>query len=319
MRFRITLEFCWSTAAVAAILAPSASAAHGRRAAKAQKPATGMIPIIMYHAIGGPAEFAGGRRYDIHGLNIAPQTFRHQLELMRNAGWIPINVSELLKRGPWAPSGRQPVALTFDDARGSQFHTLPNGSIDPNCAVGILLAFHRRHPDWPLRATFYILPDSPWNGVPFDQDREGGWKLRFLIRHGFELGNHTTSHRPLNTLDGRTIQWELANAVSYIHREVGPYAVRSLALPYGIPPKPAYRATLFTGRYRGATYNQRLVLLAGGGPSPLPTDPRFVFGAIPRVVPAPGVVEQWTRKLRHAWNNIAIGRGDAGAGPRSHE
>ena len=49
----------------------------------------GRIPIVMYHAVGGDAEFAGGPRYDRHGLNIAPETFRRQLAADVRGGLVP--------------------------------------------------------------------------------------------------------------------------------------------------------------------------------------------------------------------------------------
>ena len=115
---------------------------------------TGHIPILMYHAIGAPAR--RGVRYDRQGLNIAPQTFRNQLALMHAAHWYPVNMRDILTSHIDVPAGKTPVVLTFDDARGTQFHYLPNGQIDPNCAVGILEAFHAKHADWPLKATFYV-------------------------------------------------------------------------------------------------------------------------------------------------------------------
>ncbi len=48
----------------------------------------------MYHAIGGPAR--KGVRYDTQGLNIAPETFRKQLDLMYAAHWHPVNMRDVL-------------------------------------------------------------------------------------------------------------------------------------------------------------------------------------------------------------------------------
>ena len=52
------------------------------------------------------------------------------------------------------------MVLTFDDSSRGQFNILPDETVDPDSAVGILLAFHQAHPaDWPLRATFFVLQD----------------------------------------------------------------------------------------------------------------------------------------------------------------
>ena len=142
-------------------------AAAARQLAALHADEAGRIPILMYHAIGGPP--FRGTLYDKEGLNIAPATFRKHLDLMYAAHWYPVNMRDVLTSHISVPAGKTPVVLTFDDARGTQFHYLKDGTIDPNCAVGILHAFHKKHPDWPLRATFYVLPQSAWNPVPFWQ------------------------------------------------------------------------------------------------------------------------------------------------------
>lgn len=248
----------------------------------------------MYHSIGGEAEFAGGPLYDKHGLNIAPATFRRQLRQMYDAGWYPINMSEALSARLNVPRGKTPVVLTFDDARPSQFRELPGGRIDPNCAVGILEAFHKAHPDWPRRATFYVLPESSYNGVPFDQDGLETRKLRFLARHGYELGNHTTSHRSLAGMSAATLRWEMATCARYFRRQVPGVTMQTMALPYGLAPRdPARWRFLLDGAQGGTRYHNRGILLARGGPAFAPADRRFDRTRIPRIEAAPGAIERW--------------------------
>ena len=264
--------------------------------AQSKRPANelGRIPILMYHSIGGEVEFAGGPLYDIHGLNIAPATLRRQLQGMYDAGWYPVNMRDLLSARLSVPKGKTPVVLTFDDARPSQYRTLPSGKIDPNCAVGILEAFHLTHPDWPRRATFYVLPESSYNGVPFDQDGLETSKLRFLVRSGYELANHTTSHRSLADLPPHTLRWEMAFSTRYFRRQVPGLEMQTMALPYGIAPRdPSLWHYLLRGAQGGTRYRHRCILLAKGGPSFAPVDSRFDITRIPRIVSAPGEIEHW--------------------------
>lgn len=248
----------------------------------------------MYHSIGGEAEFAGGPRYDKHGLNIAPETFKRQLQQMYDAGWYPINMRDMLTARLNVPKGKTPVVLTFDDARPSQFRYLPNGTIDPNCAVGILETFHKTHPDWPTRATFYVLPESSYNGVPFDQDGLETKKLRFLVQHGYELGNHTTSHRSLAPMNAATLRWEMAFCARYFRRQVPHLTMQTMALPYGIAPHdPTLWRWLLDGSQAGTHYYNRCILLACGGPAFAPADKRFDPRRIPRLETAPGEIEHW--------------------------
>ena len=254
----------------------------------------GRIPILMYHSVGGEREFAGGPLYDRHGLNIAPETFRRQLGQMYAAGWYPVTMRDALAARLSVPRGKTPVVLTFDDARPSQFRYLPGDRIDPDCAVGILETFHQAHPDWPARATFYVLPESVYNGVPFDQD---GWetkKLRFLVRRGYELGNHTVSHRSLAALPAPTLRWEMAGSVRYFRRQVPQTRMDTMALPYGIAPAdPARWPALLDGVQAGTRYHNRCILRARGGPSFAPADIRFDPRQVPRVESAPGEIERW--------------------------
>ena len=254
----------------------------------------GRIPILMYHSVGGEAEFAGGPRYDKHGLNIAPDTLRRQLALMSAANWYPVNMRDLLSARLSVPRGKTPVVLTFDDARPSQFRLLPNGKIDPSCAVGILEAFHAQHPDWPRRATFYVLPESAYNGVPFDQDGLETKKLRFLVRAGYELGNHTTSHRSLADLSVPTLRWEMAFCARYFRHQAPGLRMTTMALPYGIAPHdPARWRVLMDGTQGGTQYHEMCLLLAKGGPSFAPADRRFDPRRVPRVEAVPGEIECW--------------------------
>ena len=268
----------------------------------------GLIPILMYHSVGGEAEFAGGPLYDKHGLNIAPQTLRTQLEKMYQAGWYPVNMRDALTARLAVPRGKTPVVLTFDDARPSQFKYLADGRIDPDCAVGILEAFHHMHPDWPRRATFYVLPESSYNGVPFDQDGLETKKLRFLWRQGYELANHTTSHRSLADLNAPTLRWEMAFTTRYFGRQVPQATLETMALPYGIAPRRTHLwKYLLDGDQGGTHYHNRCILLAKGGPAFSPADKRFDARRIPRVEAAPGEIERWLAPARSATLYVSDG------------
>jgi hypothetical protein len=259
----------------------------------------GRIPILEYHAIGGPPEFPNGPLYDSQGLNIAPDTFRRQLKLMYAAGWFPINMRDALSAHIDVPRGKIPVVLTFDDARPSQFRYRADGTLDPNCAVGILEAFHAAHPDWPRRATFYVLPESAWNGVPFDQDGLETKKLRQLARWGYEIGNHSTSHRSMANMDAKTLRWEMAACVRYLKARVPGVSIDTMALPYGIAPRnPALWDCLLHGTQGGTTYHNRCILLAVGDPAYPPTHIKFDPKQVMRVLAAPDNIEMWIQWLK---------------------
>jgi len=156
------------------------------------------------------------------------------------------------------PPGAMPVVFTFDDSDKSQFRLLPNGSLDPNCAIGVWAAFAKEHPDFPVRATFYVLPDVMWT-----QHKWWSKKLRMLRDWGCELGCHTVTHPILKRLSDERVKWEIANSVDFIEK-LGFYP-NTIALPYGVAPK--NRALLKSFRYRGRTYGFHGVLLGGAAPA----------------------------------------------------
>ena len=88
---------------------------------------SGHIPILMYHSIGAPAHH--GVRYDSQGLNIAPQTFRHQLDLLYAAHCYPVNMRDILTPHLNVPAGKTPVVITFDDAAERSSMTCPTGRL----------------------------------------------------------------------------------------------------------------------------------------------------------------------------------------------
>ena len=261
---------------------------------------TGHIPILMYHAFGAPAR--RGTRYDKQGLNIAPDTFRKQLALMYAAHWYPVNMRDILSAHLNVPAGKTPVVLTFDDARGTQFHYLPGGKIDPNCAVGILEAFHAKHADWPLKGTFYVLPKSAWNPVPFWQPGQETRKLRALVADGFEVANHTTTHRLLTHLSGAELCWEMAECQEYVQKRAPGATMDTMALPGGAAPQNhALWPTLLSGRLGSITYHNRCILMAWGGPSHAWVDRAFNPDRVSRLGSGPGWIE-------HALKQMASGR-----------
>ena len=278
----------------------------------------GRIPILMYHAIGGPTYH--NKRYDRNGLNIAPETFRKHLAMMYAAHWYPVNMRDALTSHLAVPAGDTPVVITFDDARGTQFHYLPNGTIDPNCAVGILDAFHHKHPDWPLRATFYILPKSAWNPVPFWQPGTETKKLRYLAAEGFELANHTTTHRLLGRLPADQLCWEMAECQRYVTDRVPGAVMDTMALPGGVAPKNhALWTYLLQGRLGKIVYHNRCILMAWGGPSRSWADKNFDPERVTRIGAGPGWIERAIGQLRQGRIRayVSDGNPDTVAIPRS--
>lgn len=165
------------------------------------------------------------------------------------------------------PPGASPVVFTFDDSHPSQFQLRPDGSLDPNCALGIWQAFAKEHPDFPVRATFFVLP----NTGPWGQPKLAEAKLKMLKEWGCEIGSHTLSHRSLAKLPDAEVEQELSGANAWIAKHG--FEPLAIALPYGIRPK--NKALL-------AKYH-RAALLVGAGPAPVKGSPEYQPFAIPRI------------------------------------
>jgi peptidoglycan/xylan/chitin deacetylase (PgdA/CDA1 family) len=242
----------------------------------------GRIPVLEYHVIGDSTrgEFVINR-----------VKFQHDLQLLYDRGYRPINVAQLIDKDfRDVPAGMSPVVFTFDDASPEQFSYIEqNGKleIDPKTAVGMLVAFNKLHPDWKNRATFCVLSgansghnffgDGPrWRG----QHRQWRFqKVKWLADNGFEVCNHTLWHAQLDKYPDNVVQEQIARGALAIDSAVPGYKIRTFALPYGSWPK--NRALAYRGSWtdpktgKTYTYSNETVLEVIGGPVPSPFDPKF--------------------------------------------
>ena len=262
--------------------------------AQAQTPAPvrpprplGRIPVLEYHLI-AEQDSRWGRSRD---------GFRRDLELLYDRGYRPVTVAQLIDGDIDVPAGMSPVVFTFDDASPGQFRYVEQGGkleIDPTSGVGIWLDFAKRHPDWPLRATFCLLPAASAGHAFFgDRGIDGqrtAWrfpKLKFLADQGFELCAHTLWHANLSTLSDAGVQEQIARSLVAIDSAVPGYRVRTFALPLGIWPK--NRELAHQGSWRdpksGKTVPYRFdaILEVSGPPARSPRDPGFDALRLPRI------------------------------------
>lgn len=226
----------------------------------------GQIMILEYHLIGYPE--AQWRR--------TPENFRKDLKMLYENNYYPIPLQDLVNGNIKAPAGKTPFVITFDDSSAGQFRYLNKGGrleIDPQSGVGIMEQFKKEHPDFPLTATFYVLPGTGKNQRFFGQEEYIKEKLEFLVRNGYEIGNHSYWHENLGKVDDLAVQKQLALAVKEIQSFVPGYQVRSFALPFGIHPK--NRSLARQGEYQGTKYQHNSVMLVGSGPVPSPYSANF--------------------------------------------
>jgi peptidoglycan/xylan/chitin deacetylase (PgdA/CDA1 family) len=141
--------------------------------------------------------------------------------------------------------------------------------------------------------------------------------LRWLVEHGFELGNHTKDHIPFNQLAGADVQRELVLGNEIIRGALPGYRVTTVALPLGALPTPPSLA--IHGRWQGRSYRFRGVLLVGAGPAPSPFSTSFDRVRIPRIrsghLPWNGEADfgawYWLRELKNHPERRYVSDGDA--------
>jgi len=254
------------------------------------KNATGKIPVLEYHVI-------GGEKNSLYTRTVA--SFRADLEDVYRRGYRPITIAQMLdKNFSDVPDGMSPVVFVFDDASPEQFRYIEqNGQlvIDPTSAVGIWLDFAKTHPGWKNRATFCMLNGGAsghnffGDGEKFEgQKKEWRFaKVKWLADQGFELCDHTLWHMKLSKYPDAAVQEQIARNAMGIDSAVPGYKIRTMALPYGLWPKnrPLAWQGSWTDPKTGQTHNYRFdaVLEVAGGPAKSPYDSAFNPRSINRI------------------------------------
>jgi hypothetical protein len=254
----------------------SAAQAQPRAAAAVKPNELGEVPVMMYHQIRAD----GGGPYDL-----TPRQFRAELGRLWREGYWPVRAIDLVEGKLDVPEGKTPVVMTFDDSTKEQFFYDANGRIKPDTAIGIMLAFAKAHPRFKPAGTFFV------NREPFAGVAQGPEMLRWLNDHGFEIGNHTKDHLPLNTLDATQAQRQLALGQNIITDAIPGDHVVDMALPLGMWPKP--KSLAWRGSWHGIHYRIKGVFEVGAEPSKSPFSRDFDELAIPRIrTTPPGVGDQ---------------------------
>ena len=241
------------------------------------------FPVLEYHHIRRPE----GR------WSRTPENFRKDLEWLYANGYYPVNLKDILTNFKGLPDGKVPVVLTFDDSPSNQFRYLPDGTLDPECAVGVIKAFHDEHPDdWPLRATFFVLvqtnaADRNLFGQP-EHPEYKEQKLKQLVSWGMEVGGHCYSHERLSEISPEFACYTLARAAQELEKLSGQQIV-SLAVPMGLYPT---KEAVFSGQYQSITYDYKLVCEVAGGLQPVPGLAKFDPYHINRIQTIPS---EWTK------------------------
>lgn len=249
----------------------------------------GKIPILEYHSFTTDPD-----KEDQYTRTIAD--FRADLAWLNEHDFYVVPLRDVVLNRIDAPAGKHPVALTFDDSTVGQFRYLINddGSvdIDPDSAVGIMEAFYAEHPDFGRGGWFATIPnmcfDWQTDAAEPDQTPYCEQKIRFLIEHGYEIGNHTLNHKGLEEVDDETFEKEIGGAIEAL-QEIDPSIDANIfSLPYGIYPgfseNERQMDMLVNGfQYEGRDVQLIGVLLVGAEPTVSPVSTDWDWAAIQRI------------------------------------
>lgn len=230
----------------------------------------GEIMILMYHGI-GPEESLWQR---------TPDNFRKDLEYMYQNGYRMISLNDYARGEIKIEAGFTPVILTFDDGRRNNFNLIEEKGemvLDPDCAIGILEEFKNKYPDYNVTASFFLGTNT------FGQIEYAEQKLNWLINNGYDLGNHTYSHKELGKLNSLEIQNEIGFINNILKQYLPDYDVETLALPQGSNPRDEFMESVRQGEYQGNKYRTIAVLDVGWRPAYSPFDTLTDFNSLYRV------------------------------------
>lgn len=182
------------------------------------------LPILTFHNIGTYRS----------SLTIDRSTFERLLAAMAEWGFTSVTLGDAVTE--FKRSGRFPprvFVITFDDGYQSVYRIgLPiMQRLGQTGTVFLTTGFCGSTVQWPNR-TEETLPILSW------EEAQG------LADAGLEIGAHTVSHRPLDTLDADDVRQELRSSQQEIESRIG-LSVRVFAYPFGRY-TPAVRSTAST-------------------------------------------------------------------------
>lgn len=211
----------------------------------------GMVMVLEYHRI------ADKESNYVRSV----ENFKKDLETLYQKGFRLVTFHDLMNGKINVPAGKTPVVFSFDDSTESQMRYLPQGTkttLDPDCALGMMEAFKKKHPDFGSKALFNVMPEL------FDQAKYKKQKLDYLTENGYEIGNHTMTHPMLAKLPDDQVQKEIAGLQKLVKEEDPKIKMDVLCLPYGSEPK--NKELMFKGTADGTTYKNKWSLLVGSNP-----------------------------------------------------
>lgn len=196
-----------------------------------QKRTTRPVPILTYHSLDRSGSV----------ISVAPETFAHQIAILRDQGFQGIRLSDLLS----AWDGKttlpvRPIVITFDDGFANVLESgvpvLENAGF--TATIFPVAGYTGQTNNWPSRpSNIPHMPLLTWAD------------LRELAKRGFEIGGHTLTHMPLPCLTADEMKREIVQSKHLLEGRLA-RPVTTFAYPYGLISSASRR--IVAEHYRGA-------------------------------------------------------------------
>lgn len=233
----------------------------------------GNIMVLMYHKFAEKSTDAWTRSFS---------DFKKDLKTLYEKNYYPINMNDYIEGNIDVPYGKTPVILTFDDGTAGQlsFEWVDEKfSVKENTAVKIYQDFVGEHPDFPMKGTFYIMSTNFFGAKGTFRQR-----LEKLVSFGFEIGNQTQNHYPLQKAgSAEKVIEEVGGLAKFVDEQIPGYKISSFSIPGGTMTQ-KYANQVYAGEYKGFKYeNKGIVLLYSSKPALSPINKELDLKKIPRI------------------------------------
>ena len=225
----------------------------------------GRVPIMMYHGIVDTTEnkYTGGN-VDKDGYNRTSNAFLNDLEFYYEKGYRMVRLIDYANGIIDVPMGYSPIVLTFDDGNANNFKVIgrdEDGELifDPKSAIGILEGIKEKYPDFNVTATFFL------NSGLCNQPEYNEEIMKWLVNHGYDIGNHTTNHANFSSISMDKTKEVVGKLYQMLDNIIPGKYVNIVALPFGSPYKKTHAnyQHILSGEYNGFSYQTEVALRVG--------------------------------------------------------
>ena len=225
----------------------------------------GNVPIMMYHGIVNTTEnkYTGGN-VDKDGYNRTSKAFYKDLEMYYEKGYRMVRLKDYIDGKIDVELGKSPIILTFDDGNENNFKVTKKNKdgtleFDPESAIGVLERIKEKHPDMNVTATFFL------NATLCNQKEYNEDIMKWLIKNGYDIGNHTISHVDFSKVGIDKTKYEVGALYQKLEAIIPGKYVNIVALPFGSPYKKTHSnyQYILDGEYEGNKYHTESALRVG--------------------------------------------------------